>query len=136
MEPMAFKCRLGWSAGGPTSSQWRGQEINFHICESVNMGEVLHQMVKDSFTTEDFGVKPLFQKLRSEEDERAMDVMKSTTLRVSEESFETELLRKDPTVKLPESYSNAFNRLKCQERVKSSMQLIVENLKNTWRRTS
>jgi len=80
------------------------------------MDEVLHQMVKDSFTTGDFEVKPLFQKLRSKEDERARDVTKRTTLRVREDSFGIGLLWKHSAVTLPESYLNAFNWLKCQER--------------------
>lgn len=117
-EPIAVKSRLGWSI---ISSRSVGSEQNVsynahHICAEYTE-ESLHQLVKKSFTIEDFGVKLADERPRSKEDLRAMKVMESTTLRAQDgQRFETGLLWKQDELTLPESKNMALNRLKCQER--------------------
>ena len=72
-------------------------------------------MVKDSFSTENFGVKIIDPNLRSREDKRALEMMEATTKRL-ENRFETGLLWKHDNVKFPESRSNALRRLHCEEK--------------------
>ena len=74
------------------------------ICNPTADDE-LHQLVKKSFTTEDFGVKPVVEKLRSKEDQRALKIMESTKRRSNEDGirFQTGLLWKKDDVHLPES---------------------------------
>jgi len=117
-KPMAFKCRLGWSMGGPDNNgSGKYVERCFHTCATVHFDDILHQMVKKNFSTEDFGVKITHEKPRSREDVRALELMKATTKRcLDEDRFETGLLWKHPDVELPESRTMAFHRLLCQEK--------------------
>lgn len=123
-EPVATKSRLGWTIIIPDVNgilpNMKSHQLNHvtlqHDCKEDSDAE-LHRLVKNSFTTEDFGVKPLVQKLRSKEDQRAIDIMESTMKRSPDGvRYEIGLLWKTDDVILPPSYNNALHRLKCQER--------------------
>jgi transposase InsO family protein len=112
--PVATECLLGWSVGGDTRRKGRVQDaFGFHICEAKD--EELHRMVKQSFSTEDFGVKIVHPSNRSREDLRAEEILKKTTKRIGDR-FESGLLWKSDQFIMPSSYSTALARLKCQER--------------------
>jgi hypothetical protein len=83
------------------------------LCESGD--DELHQLVKESFTTENFGVKLTQTSIRSREDLRAEAILKETTKSIGHR-YETGLLWKWSNFSLPESKSMAFMRLKCTER--------------------
>jgi hypothetical protein len=103
--------------GGPqTGGVNRASENSYHICEDTTTTEDLHEMVKRSFSTEDFGVKVNYEKSRSREDQRAIDIMRKTTIRTESERFQTGLLWKKEDSVLPPSKSMALHRLRCQEK--------------------
>jgi hypothetical protein len=83
------------------------------LCESGD--DELHRLVKESFTTENFGVKVTQTSIRSREDVRAEAILKETTKRI-DHRYETGLLWKSSNFILPESKRMAFMRLKCTER--------------------
>ncbi|XP_035714129.1 uncharacterized protein LOC118438289 [Folsomia candida] len=108
--PIAIRTPLGWALMGRTA--WAGREQYAYHMQEV---DPLHQLVKDQFSTESFGVKPLVDKPRTKEDKRAQEILDASTRRV-EGGWETALLWRDDHVKLPESYSNAYRRLMSMER--------------------
>jgi len=118
--PMAWKSKLGWSVGGPQRNGLGRVDVecSYHMCEASQItDESLHQMIKNSFTVEDFGVKIVSHASRSKEDLMAMKILEETTKRVQGSNrFETSLLWKSDSIILPESKSVAMSRLRCQER--------------------
>lgn len=108
--PIAIRTPLGWALMGRTA--WAGREqYPYHMQEL----DPLHQLVKDQFSTESFGVKPLVETPRTNEDKRAQQILDAATHRV-EGGWETALLWRDDHVQLPESYSNAYRRLLSMEK--------------------
>lgn len=92
-EPIAVKSRLGWAViMGEEEMRRSHSHSSYHLC-SRERDENLHQMIKNSFSTEDFGVKIVGENLRSKEDVRALDIMEATTVK-SEDGicFQTGLL--------------------------------------------
>ncbi|XP_035712907.1 uncharacterized protein LOC110856404 [Folsomia candida] len=108
--PIAIRTPLGWALMGRTA--WAGREQYAYHMQEV---DPLHQLVKDQFSTESFGVKPLVEKPRTKEDKRAQEILDASTRRV-EGGWETALLWRDDHVQLPESYSTAYRRLMSMER--------------------
>ena len=80
-----------------------------------NAEDHLHDMVKESFKTESFGVKVTQETPWSKEDERAMEIMEATT-KIIGGRFETGLLWRDKDPQFPESKSMTFKRLYSVER--------------------
>ena len=115
--PVATRTERGWVLHGNLSlPQFRSQVDDFVFSTWVDSdNDALHQLVKDSFTTENFGVKLCGSKVKSKAVLRAETLMKNTTVRVGER-FETGLLWKSDTPRLPDSYGMAFRRLKQIER--------------------
>ncbi|XP_053699404.1 uncharacterized protein LOC128746376 [Sabethes cyaneus] len=109
--PIAVKTRLGWCAYGK-QQPGVNDERSFHICECTTNKE-LHNAVKQFYEIEEIGSGNVT--LRSKEEQRALDLLAQTTVRVGEK-FETGLLWKDPDVELPDSYTMALRRLECLER--------------------
>lgn len=122
-EPVASKTRLGWVVYGNASPSMGicslshiktpGLRISFH--DSTRNDAELHQLVKQYFTTENFGVMPPKRELISEENRRANEIMRRT-LRFVEGRYEIGLLWKKDDIKLPDSYPMALNRLISLER--------------------
>ncbi|XP_062541787.1 uncharacterized protein LOC134209767 [Armigeres subalbatus] len=123
-DPIAVKTRLGWCIFGGCGMK-ATHTLNCHTCECSSDRE-LHNALKEYFTIEDTGVKPLVQ-LDSEEDKRAKIIMKQTTIRVGER-FETGLLWKYDHVELPDSYNMAVKRFECLERRMSRDPQLATNL--------
>ncbi|XP_055623419.1 uncharacterized protein LOC129766842 [Toxorhynchites rutilus septentrionalis] len=111
-EPDAVRTRLGWCIFGGSHKEVT-HSLNYHACECAT-DQDLHNVVRDYFTMEDAGVKPLIQ-LESEEDKRAKRIMEETTRRVGS-SFATGLLWRYDHVEFPDSFSMAVKRFECLER--------------------
>lgn len=108
--PVAVKTPLGWTLTGRTS--WSSREqFGYHLQEV----DPLHQLVKEQFTTESLGVKPMLEKPRSKDDKRAQEIMDSSIIRVVG-GWETALLWREDSVRLPESRRNAQRRLVSMEK--------------------
>jgi len=110
--PVLSRSLLGWSIhGNVTALKDRIDEaVLLHTWEkSVNEND-LHEMVKESFKTDNFGVVPPKKPLRSTEEERALELLTSTTKR-NGNRWETGLLWRNKNPVLPHSYSMAYNRL-------------------------
>ncbi|XP_055605881.1 uncharacterized protein LOC129754048 [Uranotaenia lowii] len=121
--PVASKTRLGWCVygqhpGNPTSS------FSFHIC-GCTADENLNELVKSFLAleqVEETGLKPL-----SEQEQRALNILKQTTKRVGDR-FQTGLLWVSDSVVLPNSYNMSLRRLKCLEKRMSRDDSLRKNL--------
>jgi len=112
--PSAVRTALGWTVSG---RHYPKTEVNSyyvgHIQDQADMD--LEKMVRDFWRTESFGTKYDAPPRMSREDERAMQIMESTT-RWTGQSYETGLLWKANDIKLPESKAAAMKRLISLER--------------------
>ncbi|XP_055615004.1 uncharacterized protein LOC129761310 [Toxorhynchites rutilus septentrionalis] len=119
-EPIAVKTRLGWIVYGNCSSkQLFWSHINYHavqVCEcNEGSDENLHAAMKTYFTLDSMGIfKP--DKLHpSVDDQRATKILETVTF-LKEGRFESGLLFKYDTVRLPDSKAMALKRWECLER--------------------
>ena len=115
--PALSKTKLGWVLHGIIPSQnskLNTMKILSHW-QGVHEDDELHQLVKRSFTTEEFGVKVLKELPRSNDDIRAQEIMERTTKRIGER-WEVGLLWRDENIQLPESKSMAIRRLTSMEK--------------------
>jgi hypothetical protein len=71
--------------------------------------------VKESFSLENFGIKVTAEKVRSQEDQRALSIP-DRTIKYDGSRYEVGLLWKDDDPTFPESKRNAMQRLQCAER--------------------
>ena len=76
----------------------------------------LHQLVKSSFRTDDFGVKVPHATAHNREAMRAFELLQATTQRFDKTMWETGLLWREDNPVLRRSHGNAFNRLRSLER--------------------
>ncbi|XP_055633289.1 uncharacterized protein LOC129773669 [Toxorhynchites rutilus septentrionalis] len=106
------------------SKQDFSNQYNLHICESITNKD-LYDAVKQLYDLEEIGAGKVT--LRSREEQRAIDLLEHTTVRVGEK-FETGLLWKDDYVELPDSYSMALRRLECIERKMARDPAFKENI--------
>ena len=113
--PIASRTKLGWVVHGRSSH--RQGRVDDVVLQTISTeDEELHQLVKSSFRTDDFGVKVPHATAHNREELRAFELLQATTQRFDETRWETGLLwRKDDPV-LPRSYGNALNRLRSLER--------------------
>ncbi|XP_062713617.1 uncharacterized protein LOC134290481 [Aedes albopictus] len=114
-EPVAAKTRLGWTVFGSTD----GTKVNFrspvlHICKSTEETD-LHDLVKGYFAMENLGVS-VADGPEAEEDRRAKEILRRTTIKRADGHYETGLLWRYDSVELPSSYGMAERRLLCLER--------------------
>jgi len=110
--PVAWRSKLGWVVAGEFANHDSSGNIN--VC-CVEMDQVMHQLIKDSFTTDNFGVMIPKEKRLTREDERALSLLRQTTKKVGDR-WETGLLWKEDAVSLPNSYSTAMKRLELIEK--------------------
>jgi hypothetical protein len=112
--PVATKCRLGWSLVGATARTGGVTQFGVHLCKESDAA--LHRLVKDSFSTDSFGVEVMDEQPRSKEDKRATAILASTTVRVRSYRYETGLLWKYENFTMPSSLVTAQHRLRWMER--------------------
>lgn len=90
-DPIASKTLLGWVIYGSQQREFVGTcRVKQHENEPETMDDV-QQIVKEYFTTENFGVNKADQQLESKDVSRARELLKKTTTRVGDR-YETGLL--------------------------------------------
>ncbi|XP_058840906.1 uncharacterized protein LOC131696379 [Topomyia yanbarensis] len=113
-EPIAVRSKLGWTVYGPTSIHHSDAGlIGHHECSAVSNQE-LHDLLKSHYTMEESGISVALLP-ESEEDRRANEILKSTTVRIGDR-FETGLLWKEDDPSFPDSFPMAMKRLHCLEK--------------------
>ncbi|XP_074030342.1 uncharacterized protein [Leptinotarsa decemlineata] len=113
-QPIMSQCKLGWTVHGPTSETETYLSHVTLCCRHLN-DDKLHEMVKDTFRLEAFGVKIPDNVIKSIEDKRAVEIMEKTLKKVGNH-YEIGHLWKRDDLTLPPSKTNALNRLYCMER--------------------
>ncbi|KXJ71123.1 hypothetical protein RP20_CCG021397 [Aedes albopictus] len=110
-EPIAVKCKLGWTVYGPRPNVVADVHFLGHhrcVCEKCSqVDQELNQMMQENFQLEAVGVSPI--RLESREDRKAREILERTAKRVGNR-FEVGLLWKDDAPKFPESYTMAYKR--------------------------
>ncbi|XP_055699184.1 uncharacterized protein LOC129799382 [Phlebotomus papatasi] len=91
-------------------------ESNYTVLD-IERADDLYEMVKESFSTEAFGVKSNMDTTYSREDRKALKYMQENTKRALDGRFEAGLLWKEgESPKMPESRQAAFKRLQHTEK--------------------
>ncbi|XP_055918648.1 uncharacterized protein LOC129950751 [Eupeodes corollae] len=132
-DPVATKCKLGWSVFGSSSSS-KSQNINYHIEEySHPDDENLDDMMRHFFSVDSLGVKIPKYDLISKEESRAKMIMDETT-KFDKNRFETGLLWRYDDPVLPDSRPMANfrllslnRRLQKNPKLKSDMQNQIDD---------
>lgn len=108
---VATQTKLGWVIQGNDDqlATTKSPPIVLHIDSQKD--DDLYNMVKEFYTTEQFGVKHTTVIPESDENKRARSLLASTSRRVGTR-FETGLLWKTDNIRLPESYGLALSRLR------------------------
>jgi transposase InsO family protein len=128
--PAAVKTRLGWVIVGNSKFPEDSQSFCFHICDCENVNHLeekdLHQVVRDFFSVENFGVIPMPSDRDSMENMRSIKLFEATTTIIGNR-FQTGLPWKNEKFVLPDSFSTALRRLHCLES-KMSKDLLFANM--------
>ncbi|XP_062544887.1 uncharacterized protein LOC134211735 [Armigeres subalbatus] len=119
-EPIAMRTRLGWVVYGCEGTNSRSNKTAFVLAiETKSEEKSLNEIVKEYFSTEQFGVMAPEKPLISKNVVRANDIMHNT-LKYSNGYYEIGLLWKDDEFQFPDSYQSALGRLKIQEKKMSN----------------
>ncbi|XP_017469838.1 PREDICTED: uncharacterized protein LOC108361662 [Rhagoletis zephyria] len=102
-EPIVSKCLLGWSIQGTSTAS---SYVTMHHCDC--RWQELHDIVKDSFSL--YPVK--IHNVQSADDQQAIEILDRTCIKANG-GFAVGLLWRNSNDTLPESYTNALNRLHC-----------------------
>ena len=117
--PIAIKTRLGWLLYGPVQEEEfdaSNRVMHVRFCEEkINYIENMNSMMKNYFDMETLGVKLDAKKIISKAEERAMNILKQTTVRIGER-YESGMLWRDNFSIFPDSYKMAEQRLASVER--------------------
>ncbi|XP_053699180.1 uncharacterized protein LOC128746160 [Sabethes cyaneus] len=111
VEPIAVRCKLGWTVYGPRHSTTVGTG-NFIGHHQAITNEDLHELLKSHYALEQ-SVVEIPQE--SSEDRRAREILERTTKRIGDR-FETGLLFKSDEPRFPDSYPMAVKRMKQLEK--------------------
>ncbi|XP_055645281.1 uncharacterized protein LOC129781728 [Toxorhynchites rutilus septentrionalis] len=122
--PTATKTRLGWCIYG-CQGNIEYHPRNYHVCECGGESE-FNDAIKKYFSFEETGVKSVTS-VASEEDKRALRIMKQTTVHVKD-PYESGLLWKFDKFEFPDSYPMAYKRLQCLERRMAKDPALRENI--------
>ncbi|XP_055623158.1 uncharacterized protein LOC129766604 [Toxorhynchites rutilus septentrionalis] len=122
-EPVAVRCKLGWTVYGPKNEIASNPRelMGFH---DIVSNEVLHDLLKTHYALEESVVAV---KKETKEDGRALGILQCTTKRLGNR-FETGLLWKNDEFSFPDSYPNAVKRLKQLEQKLERNPAISENV--------
>lgn len=129
-QPMASRSRLGWSVYGPTGGSQTLNYANHHKvmkCPCSDRDDDLHNIVKEHFTIENFGVSINSTNMESKENQKALEMLKQFTVRKGDR-FETRLLWKNDAYSLPDSYGMARKRLSCVENKGAEVVRIINEI--------
>ncbi|XP_055543401.1 uncharacterized protein LOC129728949 [Wyeomyia smithii] len=122
IEPIAVRCKLGWTAYDPNQADPAGGYVCFH--QEIS-NEDIHDLLKKHYALEESVVaKPA----ESTDDARAREIMERTTKRIGER-FETGLLWKSDNVQFPDSRPMALRRLLQLERKLAKNPELYQNVR-------
>ncbi|XP_055591483.1 uncharacterized protein LOC129743473 [Uranotaenia lowii] len=112
-EPVAIRCKLGWTIYGPRDGAVASvQFIGLHHCgcdACCKPDQEMNNALKEFFQLEAVGISPV--NLKSKEDKRAREILERTTKRIGNR-FETGLLWAEDDVVFPDSFPMAVKRWK------------------------
>jgi len=117
-DPVATKTWLGWVVHGTTTLQKRVDKVLIHhLCSEIDKDndEQLNELIKSSFSVDDFGVKLSNKTILSREDARAEAILEKTVKRAGTH-FEAGLLWRSDDIAFPPSKQTALRRLRCMEK--------------------
>ncbi|XP_062702895.1 uncharacterized protein LOC134285671 [Aedes albopictus] len=119
-EPIAAKTRLGCTIYGSCAPECTtASSVNYHslqVCECNQYSdEDLHQTVKNYFLLDSIGIVKPDKLLQSRNDQRAQMLLESHT-KQRDGRYESGLLWKYDTVRLPDSKPMALKRWECLDR--------------------
>ncbi|XP_062716211.1 uncharacterized protein LOC134291877 [Aedes albopictus] len=115
-DPIAAKCRLGWSIYGCAKDTSTPRAVvHFHAAAPADSDRQLNDQLRDYFALEDSGICEKRELLESNEEKRAREILQQTTRR-TKQGFETGLLWRNDDPDFPDSYPMAVRRLKALER--------------------
>ncbi|XP_075160331.1 uncharacterized protein LOC142233319 [Haematobia irritans] len=123
-EPVAICTRLGWLLYGTIGAISAVEFNHCHICEcSVDIDKKLDSLVKRFYCLESAGVSETNQ-IMSEDDTKAISILKKYTKQRPDGHYETSLLWRNEGQRMPDSYDMALKRFRCLEkRLKSNKDL-------------
>ncbi|XP_058448717.1 uncharacterized protein LOC131428686 [Malaya genurostris] len=110
-EPVATKCRLGWSVYGCSRGKALQSMCGFHTGGWIDRDSELNELVRDFFAMDNAMTTNQLNFPQSEEDIRANFILENTTKRLSTGGYETGLLWKTDERSFPNSYGMAYRRL-------------------------
>ncbi|XP_037041773.1 uncharacterized protein LOC119078376 [Bradysia coprophila] len=114
-QPIACKTRLGWVVQGPNDRRiLNSNKFSLNMCDCQRSYHGLHQLVKDFFSLEAFGVQVTDSVVESKTIMRARSIMDASTVKI-DQHYETALLWRANDITLPKSYDMALRRLECVE---------------------
>ncbi len=130
-DPIACRTRLGWVIQGPSydDGNQNQRQISLNLCQCQPTDNQLHQLVKEYFSVENFGVKLNDKFLESKEVQRARQILETTTVKRNGR-YESGLLWKYDAIDLPDSYGMALKRLQCLESKMAKNPQLADNLCN------
>ncbi|XP_053698951.1 uncharacterized protein LOC128745910 [Sabethes cyaneus] len=115
-DPIATKCRLGWSIYGcGANSSDKTTSVYFHLSAISDADRELNEQLREYFSIEAAGTTIPVEKLESAEDRRARRILEESTRRTTS-GFETALLWKADHRDFPDSLPMATQRLLSFER--------------------
>lgn len=125
--PMAMRTKLGWILFGNVI-----ESIAQDYVMTIEEDNEMRNMMKQYFSTEDFGVKPVENLPKSKEEKRAENII-TDTLKYVGNKYEIGMLFKEDNVQFPDSYRNAERRLipteKMLEKNEKLKEWAIRNLK-------
>ncbi|XP_062716216.1 uncharacterized protein LOC134291880 [Aedes albopictus] len=128
VEPIAAKCRIGWSIYGCATTPASTVVCGLHFGGWTDQEQELNQLVRDYITLDNTGVTHTSSHLESEEDQRSKMLLQTTTKRIGN-AFETGLLWKADDVRFPNSYRMAYKRLCSLERRLNQDSMLYERVR-------
>lgn len=125
-DPVASKTPLGWTVWGatvkPEEIEFSPQASHYHVgqiyCHQVDEGDnqdkIIDSMVREYFSSEDFGFIPR-DKLVGVEVKRAIDIM-SSSIKFEDGHYSMKLPWRSDDVKLPDNFASAVHRMELDEK--------------------
>ncbi|XP_058827890.1 uncharacterized protein LOC131687819 [Topomyia yanbarensis] len=114
-DPIATKCRLGWSIYGCSQIVTGRVVSGVHVAEKTQPDKELNELVREFLTVDNAVVTCPSLIIESDDDKRARILLKSLTKRIPS-GFETGLLWKENDIRFPHSYGMAYRRLQSLEK--------------------
>lgn len=130
-QPIVCRTRLGWVVQGPNDDRnipsVSSRKFSLNMCECQSSDNNLHQLVREFFSLETFGVKISDRTIESKDMMRARNILESSTIK-KVDHYEAALLWRTNGIKLPDSYDMAKRRLECVESKMRKNPILAERM--------